>query len=390
MHVCCCVWLSYCVPARSWQAMATFHRTKELVKAAGTRFGTNTLVGKRLLELKTALQQTVVDPDYVAQNYKDLPDDVEVSNCGTQSRENKGGTAKALVLDDVTFWPGVDAHVRVTEPIYKLLRRHDSSAPTVGKVYHGFYTVGEHLKAVDVPYKEALVDAFDARWAYGHVDIIAAAYALDPEYINHDHASNAEVTEGLLNTVEKMAILCVTRELQKEDGRFTADWDKRAKLIEGNKNKQQTYEHYPKYPTKRDPKVKAFCTKVNAQLAIYRGKKGIFGREWIFDAAEQMPAYLWWDSYGGSVPELQYVARLVLAQPGSASICERINSEFAFVQDARRNRLSHFKANKLVGLFHNLRLMMRMKKVDYAEPAVAWTADEDHSGVTKFGIANYI
>ena len=60
--------------------------------------------------------------------------------------------------------------------------------------------------------------------------------------------------------------------------------------------------------------MKAFCTKVNAQLAIYRGKKGIFGREWIFDAAEQMPAYLWWDSYGGSVPELQYVARLVLAQ----------------------------------------------------------------------------
>ena len=113
MHVCCCVWLSYCVPARSWQAMAIFHRTKELVKAAGTRFGTNTLVGKRLLELKTALQQTVVDPDYVAQNYKDLPDDVEVSNCGTQSRENKGGTAKALVLDDVTFWPGVDARMCV-------------------------------------------------------------------------------------------------------------------------------------------------------------------------------------------------------------------------------------------------------------------------------------
>ena len=128
---------------------------------------------------------------------------------------------------------------------------------------------------------------------------------------------------------------------------------------------------------------------MNAQLAIYRGKKGIFAREWIFDAAEQMPAYLWWDSYGGSVPELQYVARMLLAQPGSASICERINSEFAFVQDAKRNRLGHFKANKLVGLFHNLRLMMRMKNVNYAEPAVAWSADEDHTGVTKFGIANY-
>ena len=40
---------------------------------------------------------------------------------------------------------------------------------------------------------------------------------------------------------------------------------------------------------------------------------------------------------------------------------ERINSEFEFVKDRRRNRLSHEKANKLVALFHNLRLLKRMK-----------------------------
>lgn len=137
---------------------------------------TNTLVSQRLLELKPALQQTVVDPDYVTQNYKDLPGDVEVSNCGTKSRQNKGATAKALVLDEQDFWLGVLSHVQVTEPIYKLLHRHDSSAPSIGKIYHGFYTIGEHIKAADVPYnKEALLDAFDARWAYGHVNIIAAA-----------------------------------------------------------------------------------------------------------------------------------------------------------------------------------------------------------------------
>ena len=50
---------------------------------------------------------------------------------------------------------------------------------------------------------------------------------------------------------------------------------------------------------------------------------------------------------------------LVLAQPASASICERINGEFAFVKDPRRNRLTHAKANKLVGLSHNLRLLAR-------------------------------
>ena len=68
-------------------------------------------------------------------------------------------------------------------------------------------------------------------------------------------------------------------------------------------------------------------------------------------SAEKQPAYLWWDANGGTVPELQYMARLVLAQPASASICERINSEFAFVKDPRRNRLEHNKASKLVGSY---------------------------------------
>lgn len=83
-----------------WQVLSLHKRKRELVKAGGTRFGTNTLVGKCLLELKPALQQTVVDPDYVAQNYKDLPDDEDTSNCERSVRQNKGGTAKALVLDD--------------------------------------------------------------------------------------------------------------------------------------------------------------------------------------------------------------------------------------------------------------------------------------------------
>ena len=62
----------------------------------------------------------------------------------------------------------------------------------------------------------------------------------------------------------------------------------------------------------------------------------------------------------------------------------RINSEFAFVKDRRRNRLAHSKANKLVGLFHNLRLLKSMRQVTYAEPAIAWTDDLEQSSVTKF------
>ena len=106
-------------------------------------------------------------------------------------------------------------------------------------------------------------------------------------------------------------------------------------------------------------------------------------------SAEKMPAYLWWDANGASCPELQCVARLVLAQPASASICERINSEFAFIKDPRRNRLQHDKANKLVAIFHNLRLLARMNKPNYVEPAVGWNCEDNHVGVIKYGVADY-
>ena len=44
----------------------------------------------------------------------------------------------------------------------------------------------------------------------------------------------------------------------------------------------------------------------------------------------------------------------------------------------------HAKADKLVALFHNLRLIARMKKPAYVEPAVAWTADEEHTGIVQY------
>lgn len=109
----------------------------------------------------------------------------------------------------------------------------------------------------------------------------------------------------------------------------------------------------------------------------------------VMAACREMPAHTWWSQYGGSVPELRFVASLVLSQPASASICERINSEFAFVKDRRRNRLAHARANKLVALFHNLRLLQRMQNPLYTEPAVGWTEVDGGSGITKYGVAHY-
>ena len=42
-----------------------------------------------------------------------------------------------------------------------------------------------------------------------------------------------------------------------------------------------------------------------------------------------------------------------------------------------------------MALFHNLRLIARQKKPNYVEPAVGWNDEDFHTGVTKFGVANY-
>lgn len=328
---------------------AKLGKAKELIKAgATTRFGTNTLVGQRLLELKSALQATVVDEEYAAKNYKDLGSTEEETGSGKVVRSNKGATTKKLVLDDTGFWEKVNVHVKTTIPVFKMLRRFDTGAPTVGKLYSSWFELGEHLNAVEESeYKQIAIEKHAERWAYGHADFAAAAYVLDPEFHAHSQESNTEVMEGFHNTVEKLAILNAARALSEDQPNlFRKDWDVRKKSIVDDPTQQTSWAHFPKYPGVNDAAVKTFCANVSAQLSIYRNQKGVFAREWVFESAEKMPAYLWWDEYGSSMPELQQVARIVLAQPSSSSICERINGEFGFVKDIRRNRLSHAKGDQ--------------------------------------------
>jgi hypothetical protein len=339
-----------------------------------------------LLELKAALQATVVDSEYAAQKYKDKADSDDLQGGGRTIRTNKGATTRQLILDDADggFWQTVTNHVNLTTPLLKMLRRFDTSAPAIGKVYSSWFEVGEHLKAASANYKGDALERHADRWAYGHADFAAAAYVLDPEFQAHKQSENAEVTEGFMNVVEKIAIL-----LEVRKGDFKQAWQDRVKFLGDDPARLTKWDTFPKYPTDKTPAVQKFCQAANEQLTLYRAKKGVFSRDWVMKQAEKQPAYLWWDSNGASAPELQVVARLVLAQPASASICERINSEFAFVKDPRRNKLEHGKAEKLVAIFHNLRLIHRMRKPGYSEPAVGWNEDDNAAGVVKYGVAHY-
>ena len=364
-------------------------RPLELIKAAATRFGTHTLVGERLKQLKPALQATVCAADYVAKNYKDTGNTIEDGGTGRRSYSNKGATCKKLIQDDRGFWAQVDNHLVATMPIFKFLRRMDTGAPTVGKCYSSWFELGEYLRSLSSSFKSVALKSWELRWAYGHRDVASAAYVVDPEFHGHDQAANSEVTQGYIATLEKIGILMEVRRREGASQELAAKWKLRCKFINEDPKNWKTYENYPDYPSSTTPSVKAYCKKVSEQLVMYRQRKGLFAHDWVFEAAETMPASAWWETYGATTPELQSFALLLLSQPSSASICERINSEFAFVKDPRRNRLKHYKANKLVALFHNLRLMFRMKKPQCTEPLVGWNEEDKHTGLIKYGVTHF-
>lgn len=215
-----------------------------------------------------------MDEDYAKQNYKDKTNTEEETAAGKVVRSNKGATTKALVLDDEGFWNRVAKHVAVTLPIFKMLRRFDTGSPTLGKLYSSWFELGEHLKETESDFRDIAVEKHAERWAYGHEPLAAAAYVLDPEFHGHSQESNTEVVEGFMDTVEKVGILVAARKAAEESPGIETQWEKRAELLLKDPNKQTTWTHYPKYPTTQDEAVKDFCSKVSAQITMYRARKG--------------------------------------------------------------------------------------------------------------------
>ena len=100
-----------------------------------------------LLKLKGALQATCTDEEYLAQKYVDKGNSEEETGSGRIIRSNKGGTASKLCLDNNAngFWGRVASHVQATLPMLKMLRRFDTSAPTIGKLYSSWFELGRHF-----------------------------------------------------------------------------------------------------------------------------------------------------------------------------------------------------------------------------------------------------
>jgi hypothetical protein len=81
--------------------------------------------------------------------------------------------------------------------------------------------------------------------------------------------------------------------------------------------------------------------------------------------------------FGSECPELQSVVQKVLSQISCTSVCKRNWSTYDFIHNKKRNRLPPDRANDLVEVFSNLRLISKVNNIEYEEQMVAWDSGKE-------------
>ena len=89
---------------------------------------------------------------------------------------------------------------------------------------------------------------------------------------------------------------------------------------------------------------------------------------------------VWWANFGSAVPLLQGLAFKLLGQPASSSCSERNWSTYSFIHSMKRNRLTPMRAEELVFVHNNLRLLSRNSPVYKEEGSKMWDIGGDEFG----------
>ena len=84
---------------------------------------------------------------------------------------------------------------------------------------------------------------------------------------------------------------------------------------------------------------------------------GPFGSMRAIRGRETFSSLEWWNMHGGAIPLLQTLALRVLSQVVNTSFAVRCWSAYSFIHSVKRNRLSLDRAENLVYVHYNLRLL---------------------------------
>ncbi|KAJ9552368.1 hypothetical protein OSB04_016413 [Centaurea solstitialis] len=98
-------------------------------------------------------------------------------------------------------------------------------------------------------------------------------------------------------------------------------------------------------------------SKVLDEYAMFSMKTGPFDDLTCISKMGTMEPKNWWVNFGAQAPLLQTLAFRLLGQPTSSSCAERNWSTYAFIHSLKRNKLTPSRAQDLVYIYNNLRVL---------------------------------
>ncbi|KAJ1377248.1 Ribonuclease H-like superfamily [Sesbania bispinosa] len=309
----------------------------ELLSVAPTRFSSTIVMLKRFKQLKKGLQEMVISDEW--SSYKE--DDV-----------GKAKFVKDTLLDDV-WWDKVDYILSFTTPIYDVLRKMDTEASSLHLVYEmwdsliekvrkAIYRYERKVESEESSFYKVVHSILIARWTKCSTPLHCLAHSLNPRYYSHEWLSEDSNRAPPHQDTE------LTLERMKCFKRYFVDVDVRRQ--------------------------------VNVEFANFSdGREGFDDIDSLGDRGK-MGAKSWWLVHGAHAPILQKVALKLLAQPCSSSCCERNWSTYSFIHSMKRNKLAPHKAEDLVFVHSNIRLLSRNSPQYHQEETKMWDIAGDEFG----------
>ncbi|KAG4996813.1 hypothetical protein JHK85_028252 [Glycine max] len=288
----------------------------KLLSIAETRFASMIVMLKRLKLLKRCLQNMVISDQW--NSYRE--DDVR-----------KATHVKELILNDI-WWDKVDYILSFKDPIYSMIRICDTDASNLHLVYEMWDSMIEKVKTTIYRHDEVLENE------------VSSFFEVIHEILNSRYYSDNWLNE-VPNSVPP-----------HRDDELSSQRNKCLKRYFPHVNvRSKVYEEFSKFSS---------CA-------------GDFDS---FDSIEDRWALdpkTWWVMHGSSTPILQKVALKLLVQPCSSSCCERNWSTYSFIHSLKRNKMDPKRAEDLVVVHFNLRLLSRKEEGYKKGETILWDINGD-------------
>eukprot|EP00271_Cylindrocystis_brebissonii_P016901 TRINITY_DN4189_c0_g3_i1.p1 TRINITY_DN4189_c0_g3~~TRINITY_DN4189_c0_g3_i1.p1 ORF type:complete len:761 (+),score=98.79 TRINITY_DN4189_c0_g3_i1:100-2382(+) len=283
---------------------------KTLLKPNKTRFATQWLMLQRLLDRRHAINEMVSAPEWTTRA------------AGEAAADRALNQRIERIIYDLHFWDRVRAIVTIMLPVYSAIRAVDKAGPTMGSVW----TVMDQTKR---EMREALTTmAVPEDMAQRIMDLVKARTGL--EWV----LSPLHSVAWLLNPANRLAPM---EEREVHRPAFISFVEK---MYDDDAKRALIEEQYALYFEGAGPVGRPMGELLRKKVA-----EGV------------MHPWTWWENYGYELKPLVYVACRVLAQPSSASDCERNWAAHAAFHTDARNRLTSQLLQKCVYADQNLRLI---------------------------------